>query len=979
MVFRSARMNSYVREYQNENFVTEVIGDAEDLKKYAIDKDFTILQMNIRSILMNFAEFTLFLEHSTHKFDILILTETFQIDELELFHLSGYNCIYNEGKYNRNDGIVVYVREDIKHSSRIVMIGEIAAIETDVGEKDQKVKITSIYKSPQIKIEIFNEEISNYLHKTEKCNKHIIAGDININLLSDEIVVEEYLNNMYTYGFESIINRCTRPKTGSCIDHIFVKGVNTQHNKLNGLVLEYLITDHFPVIMCADLKISKKSEKMCKRKCKQYTNYEGLREGLLNEEWKEIYGEGDVHYKTEKFINILKKYIEDNTKTIQFNNKKVGRKKWMTPALLKLINKKNSLYMRLRRTPLDESLQQEYVSVRNRLKYEIIGAKKKYLQEYIHNEQSDSKALWAQVKDLCNDRKPEPDVQFAELLDDEISDSTDVAEKFNNYYTSLGRSYAEKIQSPKKIPPEIPFLSHSFFISPTDPTEVEKIIAELKSKKAVGFDGLRAETLKRIRREIAQPLSHLVNLYISEGIFPDILKIGIIRPIYKNGDKSRINNYRPITLLSTLAKVVERILKVRMVKFLGKYEILSKNQFGFREGKSTEDALKALIGKIYNCMDEQQPCLGIFIDLSKAFDTVSHDKLLDKLYAYGFRGVAYNLMKSYLSNRKQIVEINGHRSGERVVTYGVPQGTVLGPLLFLIYVNSLFELRTRGEMVGFADDVAVFHQGETWENLKHISEVDFSEIMQWLQYNLLTLNVEKTRYLPFTSYTPGLPNFKELNISSTVSIPETASIKYLGIVIDRHLKWDEHVKYINRKLRGLLYRFKYVTRYVEDRKNLHILYDGLVSSQISYGILGWGGLYDNQLKKVNILQKRILKIMYQKEITYPSHLIYELSKVLDARQIYTLKIVCDIYKKKLPMDTLQHHYNTRGENRYGRPRSKKKIGQRYYAHIAPRLMDLIPGELMLIKNYVKFKKSAKQWILNTDKKTIHGIINLSSM
>lgn len=285
-------------------------------------------------------------------------------------------------------------------------------------------------------------------------------------------------------------------------------------------------------------------------------------------------------------------------------------------------------------------------------------------------------------------------------------------------------------------------------------------------------------------------------------------------------------------------------------------------------------------------------------------------------------------------------------------------------------------MRTECECISFADDAVVLYEESSWADLENTAKRDFEKINKWFQLNKLILNASKTKYLLFTSSKAKTEDFGDLHINTDLSIPKAVSVKYLGIVFDQHSKWDQHMIYLTKKLRGILYKFKYLRKNINSLKHLNILYNALVQSQLSYGVIGWGGVLDCHKRRLDVLQKYFLKIIHRKKITFPSKELYELAKVPDIRQVYALKIVLNIYERKINVKAKDHQYRTRtAEKNFERPRSVKRIGQRCCTYIAPRLFPLVPQEIKNVKNKISFKRKLKKWIIDFDKTKLHKIIN----
>lgn len=506
-------------------------------------------------------------------------------------------------------------------------------------------------------------------------------------------------------------------------------------------------------------------------------------------------------------------------------------------------------------------------------------------------------------------------------------------------------------------------VQNTIYLTPVTCDEVIRYIALLKKNKAPGIDKITSEILKACIHTIAPVITHLINVIFKTGVCPSHFKTALIVPIHKGGSISDAENYRPISLTSSISKIFERALKDRITGFIDRYNILSDRQFGFRSGVSTEDALTSVVGRIYEAVDNKKPILGIFIDLTKAFDTIDHNILLYKLWNLGFRGPIHELMKSYLTGRKQCVKVEDTLSEERETNVGLPQGTILAPDLFKIYINDLLFMKLKGEIFSYADDTAILVSGETWDEVESRASEDLKMVKDWFDFNLLTMNDKKTKYLPFCSYAGGLPQFNQINILGTnISINGASSIKYLGITLDSHLRWDLHTENINKKIRSLLYSF-YKLKNILDTKTLLLIYEALVESVIRYGLIVWGGINKTHLQTLSQTQKKLLKIILKKEITYSSDKLFRDNKIFRIKHMYAEKLF--LYQDKRQNTKMKiYKHDIRTKDDVAVPRAKKTIGQNYFEYSAPRLYNRVPKTIKNIKNPKQKRDELKNWILH---------------
>lgn len=833
---------------------------------------------------------------------------------------------------------------------------------------DHSTILLAIYRPPGYRdVNNFINSLDNALNKIAKYTNIIITGDINIDIHDQchDPAKDSYLNLLASHGLLPAHVLPTRQS--ACLDHFILKTTLPAFT----LVAHSSLTDHDTVL----LFLAKIPPKQVTTKSVVRINHDQLDADLKQLDFGAIYTSTDPHEAAEIMITLITQLIETNSETVKVPNRKRIVKPWVTTGLLRCIRHKDNLHMKLKTDPENHILKTSFTRYRNYCDKLLKQAKTEHEKKEIKDASNNSKLLWTAINNISNRTKKNDNPR--ELLSISSTPKRSVND-VNSFFANIGRSLAEKMGDRTMVSTsDNPSSgSQSMVLMPTDEAEVTQLILSLRNDCAMGWDRISSTFLKRHLASLVQPITFICNLAISTGKFPKVFKRSIIHPIFKGGDRNRVNNYRPIAVLPAISKILERILNKRLVDYLEKYNLLSPSQYGFRASKSTSDAVHDLTNHIVTNLDGGQKVLGIFLDLAKAFDTVSVPILIRKMERLGIRGIQLELFKDYLSGRTQSVKIGGSVSDECQVNYGVPQGSVLGPTLFLIYINELGVLTLpKGKVITFADDTALLFTADTWSEVFVYAQSGFNIVSNWLRDNVLTLNAEKTNYVTFSikQHTPPpsmTPNtilahtcaFPHSTTCTCIQINKADCIKYLGLTIDSTLKFQEHINTLSNRLRKLIYVFK-TLRNVTDDKIKKMVYYALAQSLITYCITSWGGAPKSTLLKLERAQRVILKVSLSLPYRYPTALLYQKAKVLTVRQLFIQQTILKQHRLLIYNPSL-----SRAKRRFNpvvnyHTSPSTSFSKRFFFHLGRYLYNKINRVIPIYElNKIKCKMKLYGWL-----------------
>ena len=939
-------------------------------------KNLNLISYNVRSIPKHFDEFLNEVNYSN--FDVLCFSET-RLTEFtqNLFNLPDYEGFYS----NRNSsggGVAIYAKKAADTqliSDFTLMRPYFESIFVEYRRGKENFLIGNIYRPPNSDINSFLELLESILSSIQTNfseHKIYMVGDYNLDLfrLSESHPILNYFNCFTSMGFHPLIVRPTRVSNTSqtLIDQIWTNDTGAE---ITSALLLTDISDHFPIICCRKSQISEVNKKctvtyesrLRGRQCdEKFRNY------LLNHNWNPILDLNSAEGIYDKFCFTLWNFYDLSYPNVTKTKPKIDcDKPYITAELKSLIKEKHKIQRKFYKFPITYGSQ--YKSIKNKVARLTSRAKKEYFQNRFDENLGNPRSYWADINELCG-RKSGKSFENVKTIEGELIPKDDLPTEFNEYFINKPTELARKFDDLHSFREYLSGNAETTFqLNPITIVELSKFITDVKNTSP-GFDELPIRIFKENFDILGPIILHLCNTSILTGVFPTGMKIARVIPIPKSASRC-INNFRPISLLPTLSKILEKIVSIQLNSYLIHNNIITPNQFGFRPNLSTENAAHDLVNYIYKSFDEGKFCIGMFLDLSKAFDTLNTEILLYKLNHYGIRGRSHEWFRSYLSDRKQFTSISDYSSDCTNILRGVPQGSTLGPILFTIYINDVIKSSPLFKYVLYADDTSLLYSHSDIKELIQVFNSEISEVARWFKYNHLTLNLSKCSYIVFHRDGRKVPENLSAIMLGGMSVQRVYEARFLGVILDESLKFNGHIVHTCKKVSKFL-PILYKVRKVIDITHLLRIYNGLVHPQFLYCLSVWGGCSATHFKPLVVLHKKILRCMTglrRRESVQP---VYSSLRILPLHKLYEHVTCAFVYKSislgnNLFSERINNFYVFRNSDQQllDLPRVFYTHSKQCILYSGPNFYNLIPLDIRNSPSFNSFKVRLKSFLLNS--------------
>ena len=844
-----------------------------DMAQLEKTKGIKFLNINIGSFNKKESEFRLAVKNSRADFVNVCETWCKEGYDMAKININGYRKLRQDRNTKTSGGgLMVFIKKGFKVNelkySHLNCSCKNCELQVYVIELPQTkpLVVLNCYKPPHVNADILLDKLSTALENINIQAEIMVVGDTNIDYAITTGARQQKLKNFENrFQLKQLIKSVTRPKVKSntVIDHIYS---NSEHIHTYGTT-SYKPADHVATFAIRK-KVKRKIEhEWCRGRRAKDFDEDKFETEVNSKDWAPFYFSNDINsmwdtFKT-NFISALDKICPVN----EFIREKPVEK-WLTHDILEVIDRKNAAIKRAIRTKsqntwdIANTLQKETRELCNK-------ARNDFVKDTLLRLEKKSRLFWKKVTPKINKKK-------AHLTDFDQNSNNQVenkflANKFNKFFSNVGNDLNLALQQIKDdelatLKQRLPNTNNNniqkFSFTKITESNILKLIEKIDIHKASGIPEISSLFLKNGLKRMHRKFTFLINKILETCTIPNEWKIGVITPIFKNtGKKEDPNNFRPISVLPAPAKLFEKIINSQIRIHIESNNLYSDKQFGFRSSLSTKDAIEKVVNFISINQNASRNVVATFVDLRKAFDVVNHKILLEKLKnMFHFGNESVSLIANYLRERKQATKFNGEVSDYENINIGVPQGSVLGPTLFGLYINELDSIFATSEVFLYADDTVILTSHPNLDVLVDILNNDLKFYYYWLKFNRLTINLGKTKFIVYKGHGQQINSkMKQIKIGQG-TVLRCENYTYLGVVLDSRMAFDSHVKKMNKEVSFRLSMFFKLRPCLTEKLAVKI-YKIMILPVIDYGDIFYASGYQNVLNKIDLLQNRAVRMI----------------------------------------------------------------------------------------------------------------------
>lgn len=886
--------------------------------------------------------------------------------------IKGYNAVCSYSTSVRTGGAIIYLKQELRYKEILNFNKDmnIWAVGVELKVGGHKGYIVNLYHSPSQSDAEFLIELDRLLYECAYDGQLVIVGDFNINMARKTFYSEKLARIISNYGLYQICNEHTRvtQESATLIDLIVTNNKELKYQLLS----TPKISDHGILLVKLFENDKITTNKIWLRNFKDFNELD-FQIDLMKEVWipncviTDILADKLVG----SIITVLNRYapLEEKTITVRW-----GDRKWWNKRVGSEISNRDRLYKRAVITGKELDWD-NFRKQRNYVVSMIREEKRKYYTRKIDGVKTNSYEMWKTLKQIIKtDRRGNKKCGI--IFDAEVTDSVKIAEKFNNYFIDSIKEIVDSIIRTESYEVTLDRIhaidSKMNGFNIISMSELRKLIKDLNNKLS-SVDGINTKILKISFEAIGDRFLNLINNSLVTGTFPKGWKLSTVIPVEKKPNATNCSDFRPVNMVPLYEKLLEMVVNKQITDYCENYKILSQHQAGFRRRNSCETAIQSVLSDWKNALEKKQVVGAVFLDFRRAFETIDRHLLIGKLEKYGFGPTVINWMREYLFNRTQKTKYDGKTSSPREVNYGVPQGTVLGPSLFVLYINDIVSVVEKCKIQLFADDTLLYCVGSDVKSVVDTLNSELKYIENWLNNNSLKVNTDKSNVMLITSRYSSLSTENHAGVLFNNSrIKQVDEIKYLGVVIDKNLTFSSHAAYITNKIAK---KVNFLSRIGKDLSpwTKTIIYKTIILPHLNFCSTL---LFLANKSDINVLQKKqnqALRVILGCGRYARVNNMLEAVNILSVRQVIWYNTAIFIYK--IIHGLLPHHlynncsfvsevhgYNTRSQDNFYIRTVSTNYSQNSLFHNGLKIYNDIPTHIKKAATLSEFKVAYKKYV-----------------